>query len=71
MPLYWGVFVSRESILTEKWVFESLAKDDKDSIGLIAYALYKNQKHTLTTSLRKEGKGEGSASQNAHKQPEK
>ncbi|WP_428242325.1 hypothetical protein [Gynuella sp.] len=44
--------------MTKKWVFESLVKDDQDSIGLIAYALYKHKKHTLATSLRKEGKNE-------------
>lgn len=43
--------------MTKKWVFESLVKDDKDAIGLIAYALYKNEKHTLASNLRhKEGK---------------
>lgn len=45
--------------MTKKWVFESLVTDDKDAIGLIAYALYKHKKHTLATSLRKEGKEEG------------
>ncbi len=44
--------------MTKKWVFESLVTDDKDAIGLIAYALYKHKKHTLATSLRKEGKDE-------------
>lgn len=44
--------------MDKKWVFESLVKDDKDSIGLIAYALYKNKKHTLATSLRNKGKDE-------------
>lgn len=44
--------------MTKKWVFEALVKDDQDSIGLIAYALYKHKKHTLATSLRSEGKDE-------------
>lgn len=44
--------------MDKKWVFESLVKDDKDTIGLIAYALYKNKKHALATSLRKEKKAE-------------
>lgn len=42
--------------MTKKWVFESLVTDDKDAIGLIAYALYKNEKHTLASNLRKQGK---------------
>lgn len=44
--------------MNKKWVFESLVTDDKDAIGLIAYALYKHKKHTLATSLRKAGHGE-------------
>lgn len=56
-PLNWGVFV-RGSNLNKRWVFESLVKDDKDTIGLIAYALYKHKKHTLAKSLRKEGRDE-------------
>lgn len=51
-------FCFRENNLTKKWVFESLVTDNKDAIGLIAYALYKHKKHTLATSLRKQGKGE-------------
>lgn len=44
--------------MTKKWVFESLVTDDKDAIGLIAYALYKNEKHTLASNLRQQGKDE-------------
>ena len=44
--------------MSKKWVFESLVTDDKDAIGLIAYAFYKRKKHTLATSLRSEGKDE-------------
>lgn len=44
--------------MSRKWVFESLVKDDKDAIGLIAYALYKHKKHILATSLRKAGHDE-------------
>lgn len=44
--------------MSKKWVFETLVKDDKDAVGLIAYALYKNKKHTLATSLRDEGRQE-------------
>lgn len=44
--------------MNKKWVFESLVTDDKDAVGLIAYALYKHKKHTLATSLRKAGNKE-------------
>ena len=44
--------------MTKKWVFGSLVTDDKDAIGLIAYALYKNEKHTLASNLRRQGKDE-------------
>lgn len=44
--------------MTKKWVFESLVTDDKDAIGLIAYALYKNEKHTLASNLRRQGQDE-------------
>jgi hypothetical protein len=44
--------------LTKRWVFGSLVGNDKDAVGLIAYALYKNKKHTLATALRDEGKDE-------------
>ncbi|MGJ0636181.1 hypothetical protein [Xenorhabdus bovienii] len=27
--------------MSKKWVFEALVKDDKDAVGLMAYALYK------------------------------
>lgn len=53
-----GCFYIRDYKLTKKWVFESLVTDDKDAIGLIAYALYKNEKHTLASSLRQQGKDE-------------
>ncbi len=39
-------------------MFASLVTDDKDAIGLIAYALYKHKKHTLATTLRNEGREE-------------
>ncbi|GAB2200886.1 hypothetical protein [Sessilibacter sp. MAH4] len=41
--------------MNKKWVFESLVKDDKDAIGLIAYALYKHKKHNLANNLRADG----------------
>lgn len=44
--------------MARKWVFESLVNNDQDSIGLIAYALYKHKKHTLATSLRQAGNDE-------------
>lgn len=44
--------------MSKQWVFESLVTDDKDAIGLIAYALYKNEKHTLATNLRRQGRPE-------------
>lgn len=44
--------------MAKKWVFEALVQDDKDAVGLIAYALYKHRKHTLAGSLRAEGKSE-------------
>lgn len=44
--------------MNKKWVFGALVSDDKDAIGLIAYALYKHKKHTLATALRREGKTE-------------
>lgn len=44
--------------MNKKWVFASLVNNDRDAIGLIAYALYKHKKHTLATSLRQEGRGE-------------
>jgi len=53
-----GCFYIRGYKLTKKWVFESLVTDDKDAIGLIAYALYKNEKHTLASNLRQQGKDE-------------
>jgi hypothetical protein len=46
------------SNLTKKWVFESLVKNERDPIGLIAYALYKHKKHALALSLREGGKDE-------------
>ncbi|MEQ1961616.1 hypothetical protein ABLB69_00190 [Xenorhabdus khoisanae] len=46
--------------MSKKWVFEVLVKDDKDAIGLIAYALYKYRKHILATNLRNQGKNENS-----------
>ncbi|AWL12821.1 hypothetical protein HMF8227_02369 [Saliniradius amylolyticus] len=42
----------------KKWVFEELVKDDKDSVGLIAYALYKREKHVLASGLREDGHDE-------------
>lgn len=44
--------------LSKQWVFEALVKDDKDAVGLIAYALYKRKKHALATNLRTQGKDE-------------
>lgn len=44
--------------MVEKWVFEEIVEDDKDIIGLVAYALYKQRKHTLGVSLREQGKDE-------------
>lgn len=41
--------------MSKKWVFEALVTDSKDAIGLIAYALYKQRKHTLAESLREDG----------------
>lgn len=49
--------------MTKKWVFESLVTDDRDAVGLIAYALYKNKKHTLASNLRSEGKAEDTIQQ--------
>ncbi|KZZ78861.1 hypothetical protein A3767_01390 [Oleiphilus sp. HI0133] len=39
----------------KKWVFESLVDDDQDNVGLIAYALYKCEKHNLAQELRASG----------------
>ncbi|CBJ88883.1 hypothetical protein HZS38_12070 [Xenorhabdus nematophila] len=44
--------------MSKKWVFEALVKDDKDAVGLIAYALYKYRKHILATNLRNQGENE-------------
>lgn len=44
--------------MSQKWVFEALVENDKDFIGLIAYALYKHKKHALAQSLRSNGKAE-------------
>lgn len=44
--------------MSQKWVFEALVKNEKDGIGLIAYALYKHKKHALAQSLRNQGKPE-------------
>lgn len=52
------MFLFEGKWLSKKWVFDSLVTDDKDAIGLIAYALYKHKKHTLAVNLRDEGKDE-------------
>lgn len=44
--------------MEKKWVFEELVESDRDFVGLIAYALYKDQKHRLAVSLREQGKTE-------------
>ena len=44
--------------MTKKWVYESLVQNDRDAVGLIAYALYKERKHNLAKSLREEGNNE-------------
>lgn len=44
--------------MSQKWVFEALVKNDKDAIGLIAYALYKHKKHALAQTLRSNGSAE-------------
>jgi predicted membrane chloride channel (bestrophin family) len=44
--------------MSKKWVFEELVSGDKDFVGLIAYSLYKFQKHTLATNLRQSGSKE-------------
>ncbi|WP_210467523.1 hypothetical protein [Vibrio crassostreae] len=40
----------------KKWVFNLLVKSPNDSIGLLAYALYKYRKADLAENLRKSGK---------------
>lgn len=40
----------------KKWVFNLLVKSPTDSIGLLAYALYKYRKADLAENLRKSGK---------------
>lgn len=42
----------------QQWVFEVLVKNDKDMLGLIAYALYKHRKHTLAKELRSKNSSE-------------
>lgn len=42
----------------QQWVFEVLVKNDKDMLGLVAYALYKHRKHTLAKDMRSKGKSE-------------
>ncbi|QZP26311.1 hypothetical protein [Pseudomonas mosselii] len=44
--------------MSQKWVFEALVQNEKDGIGLIAYALYKHKKHVLAQSLRSNGEAE-------------
>ncbi|MEH6671360.1 hypothetical protein [Halopseudomonas sp.] len=57
-PLTGALLFREECGLNKKWVFATLVKNDRDTVGLIAYALYKHKKHTLATSLRDDGKDE-------------
>lgn len=41
--------------MKKKWVYESLVENERDAVGLIAYALYKERKHSLAKCLRDEG----------------
>lgn len=41
--------------MSKRWVFTELVKDNRDHIGLIAYALYKVDKNELAESLRAQG----------------
>ncbi|WP_392385082.1 hypothetical protein [Marinomonas primoryensis] len=45
-------------MLDKKWVFKELVKDDRDFVGLLAYAMYKHKKHTLASTLRDKGNSE-------------
>lgn len=44
--------------MDKKWVFKELVKDDRDFVGLLAYAMYKHKKHTLASTLRDKGNTE-------------
>lgn len=56
MPLIWGVLLSIKGfVLSKRWVFTELVRDDKDHAGLIAYALYKVEKNQLAESLKTQG----------------
>lgn len=43
---------------SKKWVFEALVENERDSVGLIGYALYKNKKHLLAKKLRSANQSE-------------
>ncbi len=51
-------FLRIRKLAEKQWVFGELVKHEQDAEGLIAYALYKNQKHQLATRLRKDGTDE-------------
>ena len=54
-----GAFFLGYKMSDKEWVFEKLVASETDAIGLLAYALYKHEKHELACKLRKSGASEG------------
>ncbi|MCS6237122.1 hypothetical protein G3495_18710 [Shewanella baltica] len=50
--------MSQPSHPSKKWVFSELVQHDKDVLGIVAYALYKKDKHDTASSMRSSGSGE-------------
>lgn len=44
--------------MSSEWVYEKLVTNDKDAVGLIAYAFYKAEKHSSAKELREAGHDE-------------
>lgn len=49
--------------MAKKWVFAEMVKGEQDTVGLIAYALYKYRKHQLAHSLLEKGESDESIRQ--------
>ncbi|HAY93859.1 hypothetical protein [Shewanella sp.] len=45
-------------ITEKKWVYSELVQHDNDVLGIVAYALYKKDKHETATQYRNEGRDE-------------
>ncbi|MCU7974892.1 hypothetical protein L5M43_06310 [Shewanella sp. SW36] len=45
-------------VTEKKWVYSELVQHDNDVLGIVAYALYKKEKHETATQYRKQGKNE-------------